>query len=247
MKIIYLVLLLLSGFGISFSQNLDTEIIISKDLELIKLTDNVYVHVSYYEMEPYGRFPSNGMIYINNQEAYLFDTPMNEELTKELVSFIQDSLNIRIVGFIPNHWHDDCVGGLEYLNKLKINSYANQMTIELSESKNLALPKNGFTDSLRIKFGENEIICKYPGAGHSTDNIVVWLPSEKVLFGGCMVKEMSAKGLGNLSDANLKQWPLTIKKVINEFPNAKYVIPGHGKVGGTELLAHTFELLTNKK
>lgn len=247
MKIICLVFLLLAGFGISFSQNHATKIIISKDIELIKLTDNVYVHISYYEMEPYGRFPSNGMIYIDNQEAYLFDTPMNEELTKELVSFIQDSLKVRITGFIPNHFHDDCVGGLEYLNGMKINSYANQMTIDLLSLKNLPLAENGFTDSLRIKFSENELICKYFGAGHSYDNIVVWLPSEKVLFGGYMVKEINSKGLGNLSNADLEQWPRTIKKVINEFPDAKYVIPGHGKVGGTELLTHTFELLTNKK
>lgn len=239
--------MLLSGFWISFSQNQDTKIIISKDIELIKLTDNVYLHISYYELEPYGRFPSDGMVYINDQEAYLFDTPMNEELTIELVSFIKDSMKIKIKGFVPNHSHDDCTAGMKYLNDRGITSYANIMTTNILSEENLALPQISFQDSLIIDFNNEEIICKYLGAGHTSDNIVVWLPSEKVLFGGCMIKEMSSKSLGNIADADLEQWPETIKRVMNEFPDAKYVIPGHGKVGGTELLTHTIELLTKKK
>jgi len=87
-----------------------------------------------------------------------------------------------------------------------------------------------------------EIDCYYFGGGHTTDNIVVWIPSEKILFAGCMVKEMSSKTLGNLADADVNEWPSTIDKVIDKFPSAKIVIPGHGKFGGKELLIHMQEL-----
>ncbi|MDP4204044.1 MAG: CfiA family subclass B1 metallo-beta-lactamase, partial [Bacteroidota bacterium] len=74
-------------------------------------------------------------------------------------------------------------------------------------------------------------------------NIVVWIPSEKILFAGCMVKEMKANTKGNLSDADVKAWPSTIKKVMAKFPSARIVIPGHGEAGGFELLQHTLEVV----
>jgi metallo-beta-lactamase class B len=59
-----------------------------------------------------------------------------------------------------------------------------------------------------------------------------------------MVKEMRSTGLGNLSDADVKAWPSTIQKVIDKFPSAEVVIPGHGQYGGKELLIHAQELLS---
>jgi metallo-beta-lactamase class B len=228
-------------------QNDFSKIYVSKDVELVKISPNYLIHISYMESPQYGRFPSNGLIFVDEGKAFLFDTPMTEELTKELVSYLQDSMKIKITGFIPNHWHDDCMGGLGYLHSLGIESYANEMTIQIAKSKNLPLPSNGFKDSLNLKLADKEIICNYFGAGHSLDNIVVWIPSEKILFGGCMVKELSSKGLGNTADADLDEWPKTIQKVLNKYPDAKYVIPGHGQFGGIELLIHTIELLTKNK
>ena len=37
---------------------------VSKDIELIKLSENVYIHVSYFDLPDYGRTPANGMIFI---------------------------------------------------------------------------------------------------------------------------------------------------------------------------------------
>lgn len=64
----------------------------------------------------------------------------------------------------------------------------------------------------------------YPGKGHSADNIVVWLPQYKVLFGGCLVKSLDYGGLGSTTDAEV-------------------IVPGHGGWGSIELTEHTLELL----
>ncbi|HEX9971116.1 MAG TPA: subclass B1 metallo-beta-lactamase, partial [bacterium] len=196
------------------SENNYISIKISNDIELIKISEHAYLHISYTASPQFGRFPSNGLIFINNQKAFLFDTPMTESLTKDLVSWLQDSMRIQIVGFVPNHWHDDCMGGLGYLHSLGIESYSNELTREIARSKNLPVPKQGFTDSLILKIADKEIICSYPGAAHTIDDIVVWIPSEKILFGGCMIKEIKSTGLGNIADADVKEWPKTIKKVI---------------------------------
>ncbi|KAA6305132.1 hypothetical protein EZS27_043217, partial [termite gut metagenome] len=146
-------------------------------------------------------------------EAFLFDTPVTNAQTETLVTWLADSLKASVSTFIPNHWHEDCLGGLQYLHSTGIKSYANQLTIELARKHNKPVPQNGFVDSLRLDLNGLETICYFLGGGHSADNIVVWIPSEKTLFGGCMVKDIYAKGLGNLSDAKVEEWPETIQKV----------------------------------
>jgi metallo-beta-lactamase class B len=225
-----------------FSQTNYPTIKVSPDIELIKLSDNAFVHVSYSELPKYGRFASNGLILINGGEAFLFDTPMTDSLTKDLVSWIKDSLKVKLVGFMPNHWHADCMGGLGYLQSIGIKSYANRMTIDIAKSKKLPVPAHGFKDSLQIPLGDKTIQCYYLGAAHSLDNIVVWLPSERMLFAGCMVKSLDSKNLGNIADGDLAAYPKTIDKVIKKFPDAKIVIPGHGSIGGLDLLHHTKKL-----
>jgi len=113
----YIIVLILIGLihYNGFSQNNYKRIEISNDIELIKLSESAYIHVSYAELPNFGRFPSNGLIFINGGEAFLFDTPATDLLTMDLVSWIRDSLKLNIVGFVPNHWHNDCIGGLGYL------------------------------------------------------------------------------------------------------------------------------------
>ncbi|GHV17657.1 beta-lactamase [Bacteroidia bacterium] len=216
---------------------------ISEDVELIKLSEKAYVHVSASEIDGFGKVSSNGLILVSKDEAFLFDTPVTDSQTETLVKWIADSLKATVSTFVPNHWHEDCLGGLDYLHSKGVKSYANQMTVDLAKEHGKPVPQNGFADSLQLNLYGEDVHCYYLGGGHSTDNIVVWIPSEKILFGGCMAKDIHSKGLGNLSDAQPEEWTKTIQKVIEKFPEAKIVIPGHGGIGGKELLQHTKELL----
>lgn len=219
-----------------------TQIKVNDDITLVKISDDAFIHISYTSDTNYGRFPSNGLIFINNNEAFLFDTPFTNEQTKDLLDFITDSLKLKVIGFVPNHWHNDCVGGLEYLKSIGVKTYANQLTIGILKEKGLPYPEIGFKDSLQLFLGDKEILCYYLGAAHSMDNIVVWIPSMKILFAGCMAKSINSTNLGNTVDGDLKAYPITIQKVIDKFPDAKMVIPGHGNFGGIELLTHTLKL-----
>ncbi len=243
MKKIYVLLLLGLCQFTGFSQASLKKIEISKDLELIELSENAYVHISYFDMPSYGRTAKNGLIFINRKEAFIFDSPWTDSLTEALFSCLRDSMKLKIVGFIPNHWHKDCMGGLRYILNQKIETFANQMTIDIAKSKNLPLLEHGFLDSLILQLGDKTIFCYYPGAAHSMDNIVVWIPSERILFAGCMAKSLASKDLGNTTDGDLHAYSHTIDKVINKFPQAKIVIPGHGQPGNLNLLMHTKRLL----
>ena len=131
------------------------------------------------------------------------------------------------------------------MHKAGIKSYACDLTAEITQSRHLPNPQFTFTDSLKLELNNEEIICYYPGPGHSLDNIVIWIPDKKILFGGCLIKALRSNTLGNTRDADLEEWPKTLKKLQKKFSESQLVIPGHGNHGGLDLIDHTLNLLTN--
>ncbi len=236
---ILIFLVCLSGY----SQQSDTVIHVSEDIELLKLSENTYLHISYIDTEKWGRVPANGLIYIDKNKAFIFDTPWSDAQTEVLVTFIEDSLKLKLIGFIPNHWHEDCMGGLAYIQSKKIKSYANQMTIDIAKKHSLPIPDIGFNDSILLKLGNKKINCYYLGAAHTLDNIVVWLSEEQILFAGCILKGMKAQNIGFVGDGDINEYPNTLNKIITKFSDAKIVIPGHGAYGGIELINHNIDLV----
>ncbi|HXB45547.1 MAG TPA: hypothetical protein VNV85_15885, partial [Puia sp.] len=82
----------------------------------------------------------------------------------------------------------------------------------------------------------------YPGEGHTPDNIVIWFDKEKILYGGCLIKSTEADNIGNLEDANVKEYATTIENVQKKFKFPKYIIPGHQDWTSTRSLEHTLKL-----
>jgi len=210
-------------------------------LRIEQLTENTFQHITYLKTQDFGNVACNGMIVRDNGEAIIFDTPSNDEDAKELIDWVEDVLQCKVVAVVATHFHIDCLGGLEEFHQRGIPSYASNKTIALAKSKDSPVPQHGFDDQLELKVGNKNVINAYVGEGHTRDNVVGYFPGEKVLFGGCMIKSMGA-GKGNLEDANVKDWPKTVKKVKTEFADAQVIIPGHGKPGGPELLDFTIKL-----
>jgi metallo-beta-lactamase class B len=245
-KGIILLLFVLPGFVSSIAQT-NHKIVIDKDIQLIELQDSIFVHVSWHYLDNFGRFASNGLIVVRNGQAILIDTPMDNDKTARLTKWLKDSLSVDLTKLIIGHFHDDCLGGLGYLQSIGIESIANSRTIAKCKETGLPVPSTSFTDSLCFDFNGEQIECRFFGAGHTFDNIVVWIPGKRILFGGCLVKSIDSEGLGNLSDAVVNDWDITIEKIMKKYPDIKTVIPGHGDTGGIELLTHTIELVDKEK
>jgi metallo-beta-lactamase class B len=240
---IMLSLLLATDFSIAR----DKIIKITENLESIKISENSYIHISYHDLTNSKHFPANGLIYVIDGKAIIIDTPWTDEETKALIDWLNDSLKVSIEGVVVTHWHIDCMGGLNAIHKAGIKSYASSITCEIARSKDLPVPEFGFSESLALKLGDNDILCRYLGAAHTRDNIVVWIPEEKILFGGCMLKALEWTGLGFTGDADVDEWPHTLNRVLEYFPDADIVIPGHGNHGDLALIHHTLELLKNRE
>jgi metallo-beta-lactamase class B len=231
--------------------NADTVIVYKSDILIIqKLSAHVYQHISFLNSKTFGRVDCNGMVVLNENEAVIFDTPANDESSAELINYLSKTHNYTITAIIPTHFHEDCVGGLEKFNEYSIPCYASNKTIELLKNKGrlFSKPIQGFNKRLTLHVGGKKVYVRYFGQGHTKDNVVGYFPDDKAVFGGCLIKEVGA-GKGNLEDANVAVWPQTVSKVKRTYREAKIVIPGHGKTGGTELFDYTIKLFisaTNK-
>lgn len=204
------------------------DIRISDNLEIIKISEHTYLHTG---------GGNNGIIFVNKGEAAIVSTPETDMETQNLIDWVK-SQKLTIVGYILDRWHPDAMGGLNAVHRAGIKTYANNLTRKICEEKGLPVPQIGFYPKLELTVGGEKIIAHYLGMAHTEDGIVVWVPKDRVLFGGNEVRSYGG-WYGNIGDASLKEWSNTILKVKEIYGTAEIVIPGHGISGGVELLDYT--------
>lgn len=223
--------------------NNDSIVYKTDNLILVKLSKHVYQHISFLNTHDFGRVECNGMLVVNNNEAIIFDTPTDTASSAELINYITKKLGAKITAIIPTHFHNDCVGGIEKFIEEHIPCYASNKTIKLLKNiqNKYTDSMKGFDDSLSLDIGGEKVYARYFGEGHTKDNITGYFAEDRVLFGGCLIKEQGATK-GFLDDANVSAWPATVMRLKKYYPQTKIVIPGHGKPGGTELLDYTMAL-----
>lgn len=213
----------------------------SKELLVTQITDNSFVHTSFKQTDEFGNVPCNGLVVRSKNEAIVFDTPTDDKNSEVLIQWINETLHCKIKAIIPTHFHDDCLGGLKAFHEKNIPSYAYYKTIRLTKENHLTVPQNSFSDSLTLPIGNETVTAQFFGEGHTKDNITGYFPTENVLFGGCLLKELKANK-GYLGDSNTAEWSNTVEKVKLKYPNVQVVVPGHGKYGDSQLLDYTITL-----
>nr|WP_321356289.1 subclass B1 metallo-beta-lactamase, long type [uncultured Draconibacterium sp.] len=217
---------------ISVNMIFGQEIHVSENLVLYKLSEHCYEHT---------QNGNNGLVFINNGKAVIVSTPDSDLETQNLIDWVRNEQQAKIVAYVIDRWHPDAIQGLDVVQKNGIKSYAYELTRQIAKDKGLPIPKIGFNPKKEIKIGDEKIVCHFLGEAHTPDGIVVWIPSEKILFGGNEIRNYNG-WVGNIGDANLDKWSETAKYIKQEYGSAKIVVPGHGKYGGPELIDYTIDL-----
>jgi metallo-beta-lactamase class B len=216
----------------------------SNYVELQKVNDNIWIHTTYTNYDG-KRTASNGIIAVTSKGIILVDTPWNNAQTRELISLTKIIFKKDISIAVITHAHEDRIGGIDTLIENKIDVRSTSLTAKEAEKKGFKKPRTEFESDSKITLGDTNIEVFYPGEGHTIDNTVVWFPQHKVLFGGCIIKSLESTSIGNIEEANVKQWSFSVEKLLERYSDAKVVIPGHGKSGGIDLINHTLDLLKN--
>ena len=194
-------------------------------LRVERLRTGFWVHVSQDALA----VPANGLIARTREGLLLIDTTWSDAHAERLVDWAEENLADRVVKAIVTHSHADRTGGIGALRRRGIPVVA----LDLA-ARAVHADASGYE-------------AFYPGPGHAADNLVVWFPRQRILFGGCLVKAEAAEDLGNVADADLGSWPKAVEAVRERYPSAAIVVPGHGPVGGPGALERTLELRRRRK
>jgi glyoxylase-like metal-dependent hydrolase (beta-lactamase superfamily II) len=87
----------------------------------------------------------------------------------------------------------------------------------------LTWPTLTFEGEMSLFLGKREVRLMQLGAGHTSGDIVAWVPDAEVMFSGDLIEYHSACYCG---DAYLREWPATLDEIL-EF-NPKAIAPGRG-------------------
>lgn len=217
---------------------------LSDEVFIEKIADDVWRHVSSKHLPSFGLVSANGVIARFGTDILLVDSAWDDAQTRLILDWVEKEWRAKPAVAVITHAHEDRIGGIHEIHRRGIRTVSSRLTAELAKLHGFEVPQHTFDDTLILTLGGREILVRYPGPGHTRDNIVVWLPDQKLLVGGCLIRSAHAKSIGNTEDADLTRWPATIKKVQREFPHAKIVVPGHDDPSGLEALTHTLELLS---
>lgn len=225
------------------------------NLKVTKLSENVFVGTD-------EDFYSSNILIVKmpDESVIIVSSPFENLATKFLLNWIEAELKPKKIVAINPHFHRDGTGGNAVYKKFGAETWSSDLTKSLRLKANKidpvkaasfykdpdlkeriikspAIPaENTFDFKLgkQFSFSGETVKVFFPGEAHSPDNMVVYFPKKKLLFGGCMIKPES---LGYLGDANVRAWPKSARN-LKRF-DVTTVIPGHGKWGGPELIDKT--------
>ncbi|HEX2094518.1 MAG TPA: subclass B1 metallo-beta-lactamase [Longimicrobiaceae bacterium] len=200
------------------------------------LTEGVWIH--YTEKDGVG---ANGLVVTTDSGTVLVDTGWNGAQTRQILAWAAEQLKQPVTRAVVTHAHDDRMGGMDVLREVSIPTTALDRTAERARAQGWLQPDD-LRPTTQEPFEVAGLEAFFPGPAHSPDNLVLWIPRRRVLFGGCMVKSAGARSLGFVGDAAVDRWPDATRRVLARYGNADWVVPGHGDPGGRDALENTLRL-----
>ncbi|MDP6716579.1 MAG: hypothetical protein QF368_18410, partial [SAR202 cluster bacterium] len=108
---------------------------------------------------------------------------------------------------------------------------ANDPWSEEAHIVNITPPNLTFETSMQLRFGGRAIDLKYFGKAHTSGDIFIFLPEEKIAFTGDVAMD---RGVPFLGDSYPAEWPGTDDRLV-ELPIERFVA-GHGPIGDHDAL-----------
>lgn len=217
---------------------------LAPDVRVSRLAPGLWVHTTTATL---GRalIPANGMLLETSDGSVLFDTGWNDAQAEVLMAWARDVLRRPVRRAVVSHYHEDRLGGIGALRRAGVDVRGSELTRELARQAGTAAPDPivGLEVEPQRAAGYE---VRYPGPGHTRDNVVIWFPAQQAIFGGCLVKSDTATTVGNVRDADVAAWPRTVATLRAAYPAVRLVVPGHGRVSGPAALTHTEQLIATK-
>lgn len=212
---------------------------------LSKIADDVWVHTTNYKLPGQSPIPVNGLVVADGEDLILVDGAWGELATLSLLQKIKTETGKTPTKMIVTHHRSVRTAGVDAAEWQGLKVFTHPDTPRLAAKAGFPAPDTSVAalkdPKSRTKVGSLEIA--FPGHGHAQDNLIVYIPSAKILYGGSAVRGAGAKSLGNLENADLEKWAESLQWIKATYPDAKVVVPGHGKGANLSLLDATYALI----
>lgn len=235
---------------------------LAPDLRLRRIGEGAYVITHTFP------WPCNSvLVEMADGALVLAGTPCTPAATQAVLAWAGRQFGKRKIVALNTGYHVDNLGGNQALLDAGIPVYGSDLTVKLlkergEQTRLITLKLAGGTnsptyavhatmkyvppdhvfpiqDGPKLAFGAEEVRVIYPGPTQAPDKVAVYFPARKLLLGGCMI--LAGNKPGNTAEADLKQWPLSLRK-LTPLP-VDVVVPGHGERLDSGLVQHTLELL----
>jgi glyoxylase-like metal-dependent hydrolase (beta-lactamase superfamily II) len=189
-------------------------------------------------------FISNAGFVITPKGVVVVDALGSPILAKKLIAEIKKITSQKVVAVIVTHYHADHVYGLQEFRNIGAKIYAqgegrSYITSETARQRLIASRVDfapWVNASTRLMEADIWIDQRYTltvggvvfkisrvGPAHAPEDLIIYIPSEKVLFAGDLVFRGRIPFVGN---ADSKGWLHALDEIASLNPNV--VIPGHG-------------------
>ena len=215
---------------------------------LSELAPGVWVHTTVYRIPGQAPIPLNGLVVVDGDEVTLVDAAWGELATVALIERVRQETGKPVTKLIVTHHHADRTQGVDAAEREGLEVFTHPDTPNLAARAGWPVPNTSVAalaePGSRIKVGKVEVA--YPGPGHAPDNIVAYLPEEKILYAACLVRGAGSTNLGNIADADLPTWRESLVWTKSTYRNAETVVPGHGKGADILLIDATARLIDER-
>jgi glyoxylase-like metal-dependent hydrolase (beta-lactamase superfamily II) len=179
--------------------------------------------------EPGGKAASNSLIVVTSYQVIVAGAHFVPETIKELLDFVKTVTPIPVRYIILTHHHRG-FNHVDFDLPANIEIIASGQTWQAlkSEFRQIKNQATFFDRSLTMKRGSTLLVLNATEHAHSEGDVFVYLPEEGVLFTSDLVYHDVA---GYMGDATFKDWAEILEILAGI--DAKYVVPGLGKVTGT--------------
>jgi len=199
----------------------------------------------YEQVSPQNRgFISNAYFLVTEDGVVVVDAFATYKLGKELVETIKSVTEKPIRFAVITHYHTDHFYGVEALKEAGATLIAHEWAFEyLSRPSSLNFfkarqellgahmdgtdmvpPDITITRELFIYAGVHRLEVRHLCRAHTPGDLVLWLPSEKVLFSGDIVFDGRLPFLGS---GNSRTWLVCLEEILKMEP--EILLPGHGE------------------
>jgi len=207
-----------------------------------KVKDNLYV-ITGSTPAPREAFSGGNVgIFVTDAGVVVVDTKL-AGWGPTILERIRTVTDKPVVTIINTHTHGDHTGSNAFFGTavdsvVQENTKANMAKMDAYAGENARfLPKRTFKDKLTLGSGKDQIDLYHFGPGHTNGDTFIVYTALRTMHAGDMFPWKDAPFIDRSNGGSGREWPLTLKKVLDNVRDVDTVIGGHQPVAAWKDLA----------